>query len=268
MYTQSLTLVFNVYFFIEALNALQNDQYLTHHWAISNSQMIDYVGNANMVQGSATTFTTDRFGHANEALSLNGGWTTLPSGVYFNTPQFTISVWVWPNAISGQYSRVIDIGNPGPTFEIELTINSANGDRKPSMWIYYASPSSSYFGFSTNTQLALNTWQFLAATYDGLTMRIYIDGVASGTYPYTYTMPSMTRSACFVGKNPWNQGSSSSYLDDLRFYNKSLSLCEINDLMKNTCKYFFLSHSLKHFRCCTLLSFCSLRTKIQYCLVA
>ena len=67
-----------------------------------------------MTQGSLTTFVPDRFGNPNSALNLNGGWTQVPAGNYFNTPAFTISAWVYPQQV-GLYARVIDFGDgPGP----------------------------------------------------------------------------------------------------------------------------------------------------------
>ena len=51
------------------------DQYLTHYWPICDGQMLDQIGMANMIQGNLTSFTLDRFGNANSALALNGGYT-------------------------------------------------------------------------------------------------------------------------------------------------------------------------------------------------
>jgi hypothetical protein len=63
-----------------------------------------------MTQGNATYFTLDRFGNQNSALALNGGWTHVPPGIYFDTPEFTISVLVYPQQ-AGYNSKVIDFGN-------------------------------------------------------------------------------------------------------------------------------------------------------------
>ena len=51
-------------------------------------------------------------------------------------------------------------------------------------------------------------------------------------------MKTLTRSNCFIGKSNFaSDGVSSSFLDDLRFYNKSLTSSEINHLMleNDTC---------------------------------
>jgi hypothetical protein len=66
------------------------DAYLTHYWPFTNGRMNDIIGNAHMTQGAFTIFVSDRFGNSNSALNLNGGWTQVPSGIYFDAPQFTI----------------------------------------------------------------------------------------------------------------------------------------------------------------------------------
>jgi hypothetical protein len=94
--------------------------FLTHYWPICNGQMQDEIGMALMTQGNLTSFTTDRFGNENSALALNGGWTQVPSGVYFDTPEFSVSVWIYPqNAES--WSRVFDFANGCHLDQIELT---------------------------------------------------------------------------------------------------------------------------------------------------
>ena len=72
--------------------------------------MNDEIGTAHMTQGSLNLFVSDRFGNANSALALNGRWTQVPSGVYFDSPEFTISVWVYPQQV-GSHARIIDFGN-------------------------------------------------------------------------------------------------------------------------------------------------------------
>ena len=72
-----------------------------------------------MTQGSFTSFISDRFGCTTSALALNGGWTQVPSGIYFNTPEFTISVWVYPHIVS-YYARVIYFGNGASLDNIAL----------------------------------------------------------------------------------------------------------------------------------------------------
>jgi hypothetical protein len=81
-------------FFMKVVKILCTKQYLTHYWPIENGTMKDVIASKDMTQGNATYFTSDRFGNENASLALNGGWTQVPPGIYFDTQEFTISVWV------------------------------------------------------------------------------------------------------------------------------------------------------------------------------
>ena len=81
---------------ITVIHSASLDDNLTHYWPITYCNMNDLIGNAHMSQGANTTFVSDRFGNENSALNLNGGWTQVPPGIYFNSPQITITAWVYP----------------------------------------------------------------------------------------------------------------------------------------------------------------------------
>jgi hypothetical protein len=183
-----------------------------------------------MSQGSLTSFTTDRFANFNSALVLNGGWTQVPPGIYFDTPEFSITVWVFPQQI-GFWSRVIDFGNVQAD-NIILSLDSGNGLSQNPVFTVGIGP---WLQLGSPQKLTLNQWQHLAATYNGSLMSIYINGTLMASLSFTTRIPqSISRSNCYVGKSNFVQdGYSNSILDDLRFYNKSLSKCELDLLIKN-----------------------------------
>ena len=195
--------------------------------------MLDQIGSAHMKQGALTSFTTDRFGNANAALALNGGWTQVPSGIYFNTPQFTISVWIYPQQV-GAWSRVIDFAN-GPDKDNVVLALSSGTSLQP--YFILCPPSGCLIAATSSQKLIMNQWQFLVATFDGSISRVYLNGQLTGSVSITYAMKTLTRSSCLIGKSNFaGDGFSSSFLDDLRFYNKSLNQIEIQQLMNQVCK--------------------------------
>ena len=233
-------LTFFEYSNILATNALPNDQYLSHYWPIFNNNMSDLVGIAHMIQGAATTFVSDRFGNPNSALNLNGGWTEVASGVYFETPHFTIAVWVFPLQI-GNDARVIDFSNGAASDNIVLAL-SYSLTANPYFQIFNGGTDIGYFGPSQ--PLTLGKWQFLAATFNGTNKDIYLDGNLILSMLAAFTPSSLIRTKNYIGKSSFmaccNDGFSFSYLDDLRFYSKSLSQSEIIDLMNyQACKIFY-----------------------------
>ena len=190
--------------------------------------MLDQIGSAHMKQGALTSFTTDRFGNANSALALNGGWTQVPSGIYFNTPQFTISVWIYPQQV-GFWSRVIDFGN-GPDGD-NLVLTLTDGITQKPVLILYAGSGQVLYE-SSSQALQLNDWQFLAATFNATFAQIYINGTLLASTNNSFTMRSLNRTSCLIGKSNWlTDGYSSSFLYDLRFFNKSLNQEEIIQLI-------------------------------------
>lgn len=203
------------------------DIYLTHFWPICNGQMLDHIGSAHMTQGSLTIFTSNRFGNANSSLALNGGWTRVPSGVYFDTLEFTVALWVYPQTV-GIHARVFDFSNGAPSDNVLLCLDSG-GDKKP---FFQINKGSTFLpGVSSSVAWAQNQWQHLAATFDGHTLKIFINGTETASGPINYKNSSIVRNSNYFGLGPFGNEMSLSYLDDLRFFNKSLSQLEIVDLL-------------------------------------
>jgi hypothetical protein len=203
---------------------------LTHYWPIANGQMNDVIGGADMQQGSGSAsilFVNDRFGNANAALGLNGGYTQVPMGIYFNYPKFTISVWLYPQTV-GSYARIIDFGN-GKSENIIFT-QASEADMQPEFHFCHGG---TWYSIYSSVSLTTSQWQFMVATYDGSTLNIFINGILVGSSTFSFSLPTVTRVNNYIGKSAWAppNGYSFSYLDDLRFYNISLSQSQIIDLM-------------------------------------
>ena len=219
-------------------NQLLTNQYLTHYWPFFDGKMNDEIGTAHMTQGSLTSFVSDRFGNANSALALNGGWTQVPSGVYFDSTAFSISVWVYPQQVSS-YSRIIDFGNGQSSDNILFALSNGN-TLQP--YFYFFNGSITLFSTTSKQNLTLNEWQFLTATFNSTHLSIYLNAKLTACPYNKKTLSYVLRTKCYIGKSNWaGDGYSYSILDDLRFYNKSLSQTEILDLMNyyNSCRNSF-----------------------------
>lgn len=74
-----------------------------------------------------------------------------------------------------------------------------------------------------------NSWHHGAATYDGTTLKIYVDGVLAGSQ--TVSAPDQVSNDTYVGM--YGDGSTLAFpgnLDDVRIYNRALSGSDISDL--------------------------------------
>lgn len=216
------------------LNSLLTDEFLTHHWPIFNSNMSDVVGTADIERVNPITFASDRFGNPNSSLNLNGGSTRIPGGIYFDSPEFTISVWVYPKGVK-YHSRIIDFSPVLNSYENRIYLvfdnapNSQNLTYEPALFILDNRNKSVVQAISSKP-LINEQWQFLTITFNGTASYIYINGCISQstTFVKPYILPTIFRNFTYIGKR---SAYSNSYLDDLRFYNKSLAQSEILDLM-------------------------------------
>ena len=197
--------------------------------------MTDVIGSAHMIQGSLTSFTLDRFGNPNSALALNGGYTQVPSGIYFDTPAFIISAWVYP-ATSGWWARLIDFGNGYNLDNVIVSIDTGF-NQKPCLEFY---DSIGWLGLAISSQiLTIGQWQLLTTTFDGTYMSVFINSILTVKNPISFNRPiNATKTLNFVGKsNTITDGYSASFIDDLKFYSIALSESEINAVFLQSGSY-------------------------------
>ena len=163
--------------------------------------MYDFIGNAHMSQGNLSSFTFDRFGNPNSALSLNGGFTQVPPGYYFNSPQFSITVWIYPYKV-GIWSRIFDFSNPGsnPIEEIFLSF-STSLSLFPTIRIL-SKTSTLIADSKSNFSLEVKKWYFLTATFNGSFLSLYVNGTLTNTSKVVSgQIPLVQRTNNFFGKS-------------------------------------------------------------------
>ena len=79
-----------------------------------------------------------------------------------------------------------------------------------------------------NPTVSANTWQFIAMTYDRITLRVYVNGVQKASVAYT---ASITNAAAdfYIGADK-NNNAHDGFIDDVRLYNRALTATEVRQL--------------------------------------
>jgi hypothetical protein len=77
------------------------------------------------------------------------------------------------------------------------------------------------------TALAVNTWSHVAGTYDGATLRLYVNGALVVSQAFTGPIFTSTGALRIGGNAIWGEYFTGR-IDDLRIYNRALSLAEIS----------------------------------------
>ena len=158
--------------------------------------------------------------------STSSQYVTIPDQASLNATNITVAAWIKPGVPAATQDLVKKLtGSAGFEFSLSqasagqnvfLRLNNAANGRINSAYVY-----------PTN-----GAWFHAAATYDGSTLKMYVNGAPSGT-PVSYTGGiGAATSALTIG------GVSTRYftgsLDDVRIYNRALDATQISQLYANT----------------------------------
>ena len=141
------------------------------------------------------------------------------------TNKLTLEAWVYPtNAMSG-WDTILMKEQPPTNLLYALY---ANGDNNlPYGYININGEQ----GLSWTSTLPLNTWSYLALTYDGATLRFYVNGQLVGSKAQTGSLPVTSGTLGIGGNNIWPDECFAGRIDEIRIYNRALTQQEIQNDM-------------------------------------
>jgi hypothetical protein len=174
-------------------------------------------------------------------LSFNGGFSFLPQGTYFATPQFSVSLWIYPitylsvgvNDVEGPWSPILDFCNDHFSSRIVINMGDANNNFFPSLQVledtFYST--NNYHTWSSTLSITPYEWQLIAFTYDGINVRWFINGTSAGSSTQPYTFSPVIRNSNSFGKDYAGHKYIIANVDDIRFYSICLGPSQINDIL-------------------------------------
>ena len=174
-------------------------------------------GNNGTING-ATRTTSGKYGNALVFNGSNALVTINDSSSLDLTTGMTIESWVNPSVVNNAWRDVIYKGNDN--YYLEAT--SASGSVPVGGGTFGTSDKVLY----GTAALTINTWTHLAMTYDGTTMRLYVNGAQVASQAQTGMIATST--------NPLQIGGDSLYgqffrgtIDEVRIYNVALTAAQI-----------------------------------------
>jgi len=207
----------------------------------------DASGNGNHATIHGPALTSDRFGNGQAAYNFNGvnNYMEIP----FNTSlrlssHFTLCAWVFPIGFySGRcqgnsiLTKGLTADEPGG-YSLGYDENAFDPFGCESF-----EPDKERIGFAANFTgqvrnglqdsvfIRVSQWYFVAGTYDGMTMKLFVNGTLGRSMTVSDTLRLNTRSIWIGGtENPtypyWVNGK----IDDIRIYRRTLSDLEIRVL--------------------------------------
>ena len=191
----------------------------------SGTTAADISGKGNT--GTLANATWTAAGKFGSALTFDGtsSQVNIPDNTTLDlTNGMTLSAWVYPTNASAAWRTVI------------LKESAAD--------LVYGLYSSSNTGFpqgmrfaggvaqaaSGTAALPVNTWSYLAVTYDGANVRMYVNAVLTGTIAATGNMANSANPLRIGGNAIWGEFFAGR-IDEVRIFNRALPVAEVTTMM-------------------------------------
>jgi hypothetical protein len=185
----------------------------------SGTAVTDSSGTGNNGSTSGTTWNAaGRFG---PALSFNGttASVTVPDSTSLDlSTGMTLEAWVNPSSAGGPWRTVIFKHSSGMVY----ALYSNNGANRPTGQVNILGEQNAL----GSALVPANTWTHLATTYDGATLRLYVNGTQVGSKAQTGSIPASTGALRIGGNAIWGEWFAGT-VDDVRIYNRALTAAEI-----------------------------------------
>src|SRR6478735_4563038 len=185
----------------------------------TGTTVTDASGNGNT--GTITNATWAATGKFGKALQFNGtnARVNVPNAASLQlSTGMTLEAWVNPSAVSSAWRDVIYKGNDN--YYLEAT--STNASRPDAGMI----AGGSYADAVGTSALAANTWTYLTETYDGSTLRLYVNGTQVASVAHTGAIATSTNALQIGGDTIYSQYFAG-LIDEVRIYNVALTAAQI-----------------------------------------
>jgi Concanavalin A-like lectin/glucanases superfamily/Bacterial Ig domain/Cadherin-like domain len=185
----------------------------------SGTSVSDASGNGRTGTISGATWSTQgKFGNA---LSFDGvnDWVTVADAPALDlTTGMTLEAWVFPTATNGVRDIIIKEGSNVDIYNLY----ARNGGGRPESNVFVSGSNRTAEG----TALSANAWTHVAGTYDGTTLRLFINGVQAASTTISGSIATSNGPLRIGGNSIWGEFFRGR-IDEIRIYNRALTQAEI-----------------------------------------
>ncbi len=135
------------------------------------------------------------------------------------TDGMTLEAWVRPSSGTGWRTVLLKEA----TSALSYALYSANNASPPGAWAHAATTEAFVLGTAA---VPTNSWTHLAATYDGTTLKFFVNGVQVSSKPGVGPIAASSGALRVGGNGAWGEYFKG-LIDDVRIYNRALSATEV-----------------------------------------
>ena len=184
----------------------------------------DSSSNANTGAISGATWTTQgKFGNA--LVFDNNTWVTVnDDGTSLDlSTGLTLEAWVYPTSTPTTWSTVL---LKEQSNGLAYALYAGSPSNRPNGYVFTTTEQ----GIAGTQALPLNTWSYLATTYDGSVLRLYVNGAQVASKAVTGDILNSFGALRIGGNSVWGEYFHG-MIDEVRVYNRALTQTEIQSDM-------------------------------------
>ena len=164
---------------------------------------------------------------------------TVSQPANLSTTAASLSCWVNLSAWGSSYDSLVNLSTGTGWNDTRLAFVRNNTANR----ICFCVANGSTFNTTVMTSdLPLNTWTHLTGTFDGSTIKIYVNGILNNSA--TTTFNSLVYGSAVLNLGSWSNGNNypiNGKLNDVRVYSHCLSAKEVKDLAKGLVLHYRLA---------------------------
>lgn len=160
--------------------------------------------------------------------SGDGSYVNVPDTPSMDPDYISIAFWVKPDAVTSSYQHIIFKQRiPGMATSYGVWLSDTG---RP----YAEFSDGGASGLAATTSLTVGTWNYVAVTYDGSDINMYVNGVHDAHRTYANGPIQYGGHPLKIGHGDYNSAFQGN-VDDLRIYNRALTTSEVANIYAGGC---------------------------------
>ena len=172
----------------------------------------------NVFANSCTAAAALNFDGTNDYVNCGNAMSTI----FASSNKITVEAWVKPSSTSGN-GCIVGNYNTSPSSNMQFLLR-----RDGTSYTFWTDAGTGFTNVSSVATVTTNVWQHVAGTWDGATMKIFVNGILSGTASKVGTnLLASNTNQVWIGGNSIAEKFTGD-IDEVRIWNSNRTQCEIN----------------------------------------
>ena len=167
-------------------------------------------------------------GKVSQAFTLDGSNDHVEVADFGNFTIFSVDTWVFRNGGTASRESIVSYkeGN-SPNCGFVLSLNENGSSHRPRLWVRV---NSQWKYAEGSTGVPLNSWTFLTGTYDGQTIRMYVNGVEVDSTSASGSLTQCSQKTGIGSRASLNQHFFPGLIDEVEIFDRALSASEVQSI--------------------------------------